>query len=327
MKKSILSSIFLFGALNSISAQNLIAVQNGGVPAFYLQVDSAIVHAQNGDTLYIPGGAWNITQPIHKSLHLIGVGHNPDSTIATFSTTLNGNVVLAKGADNGSLTGVIITGRIQGTTDTVASYTVSRCHIYGNIDLNQNYSNFTFVENIFQGANFNGGFHDCSFFNNIILCNMNFVSINANIMFKNNFFYGFITGLYSLFENNIFKWAYILSYVSNSTFNNNLFVENISFPAGTIVGANNIVNQPWNSIFVNQTGYTFSYTDDYHLQPGCPGKNAGTDGTDIGIYGGSYPWKEGSVPFNPHVQYKNISGTTDQSGNLNVNIKVAAQDH
>ncbi|MEI6433345.1 MAG: hypothetical protein WCP32_00775 [Bacteroidota bacterium] len=327
MKKFIISAFFLLAAFTSITAQNLIAVQNGGAPAFYLQVDSAIVHSQNGDTIYIPGGSWNISQPIHKRLHIIGVGHNPDSTLATFSTSLIGNVVLAAGADNGSLTGVYITGRIQGTNDTVTSYTVSRCNILANIDLNQSYSNFTFIENIFQGNNFNGSFHDCSFFNNIIFCSMNFTSVNANTMFKNNIFHSWITGLYSLFENNVFRWPYDISFVSNSTFNNNLFVGNFTFPFGTNVGTNNIVNQPWNTIFVNQNSNTFSYTDDYHLQPNCPGKNAGTDGTDIGIYGGLYPWKDGSVPFNPHFQYKNISGATDQSGNLNVNIKVAAQDH
>lgn len=34
-------------------AQNLIAVQNGGIPPFYVQLDSAITFAQYGDTIYI----------------------------------------------------------------------------------------------------------------------------------------------------------------------------------------------------------------------------------------------------------------------------------
>ena len=64
----------------------------------------------------------------------------------------------------------------------------------------------------------------------------------------------------------------------------------------------------------------------FHLRPGCLGKNAGTDGTDLGIYGGSFPWKNGSLPPNPHIQTKNISSATDPIGNLNVNIKVKAQE-
>jgi hypothetical protein len=115
--------------------------------------------------------------------------------------------------------------------------------------------------------------------------------------------------------------------MSNCIFNNNLFVQNINFPIGTNLGSNNIVNQNPSSIFINQSGTTYNYEQNYHLQPTCPGKNAGTDGTDIGVYGGMFPWKDGSLPPNPHVQYKNIQQSTDQNGNLNVNIKVAAQDH
>lgn len=71
----------------------------------------------------------------------------------------------------------------------------------------------------------------------------------------------------------------------------------------------------------------FSYQYDFNLQIQSPGINAGTDGTDIGIYGGAFPWKEGSIPINPHIQTKTISSTTDPSGNLPVNIKVMTQIH
>ena len=68
------------------------------------------------------------------------------------------------------------------------------------------------------------------------------------------------------------------------------------------------------------------YTYNLHLRPNSPLHNAGTDGTDIGIYGGLFPWKEGSVPFNPHIQTKTIGNITDGNGNLQINIKVKAQD-
>lgn len=45
----------------------------------------------------------------------------------------------------------------------------------------------------------------------------------------------------------------------------------------------------------------------------------------MGIYGGSTPWKEGAIPSNPHIFFKNISNATDGSGNLPVQIKVSAQ--
>ena len=52
--KQIFISAFLFLALTIGSiAQSLIAVQNGGNPAFYTKLDSAIIHAMNGDTIYV----------------------------------------------------------------------------------------------------------------------------------------------------------------------------------------------------------------------------------------------------------------------------------
>ncbi|MBL4585431.1 MAG: hypothetical protein JKX84_00010, partial [Flavobacteriales bacterium] len=59
---------------------------------------------------------------------------------------------------------------------------------------------------------------------------------------------------------------------------------------------------------------------------GSPGAGAGTDGTDVGIYGGSYPYKHGAVPFNPHVQINQIDNQTNGQGELPVNIRVAAQE-
>jgi hypothetical protein len=67
----------------------------------------------------------------------------------------------------------------------------------------------------------------------------------------------------------------------------------------------------------------FSYDADYHLK--LPANFLGTTGNQVGIYGGLYPAKEGSVPANPHISSKNIGSTVDQQGKLNVQIKAVAQ--
>ena len=67
------------------------------------------------------------------------------------------------------------------------------------------------------------------------------------------------------------------------------------------------------------------FSDDLHLLPGSPGVGAGSDGTDIGIYGTGSPWKPGNVPYNPHFRSANIAGATNPNGELPVNIRVAAQ--
>jgi len=337
MKKTLFFILLLILSGNVIKAQNLIAVQHGNNATFYTNLDTAIVHAQNGDTIYLSGGFFSINNPINKRLYIIGVGYNPDSTISTFPTTLNGNLSLASGASNGFFIGFLINGSII-INDTVSFYTIIRCRITGGISMNHSYSNFIFNENIIEGGIYPyQSASNCSFLNNIISIVSYWSDSFFNSLFKNNIFlfYSYcnyngcfysIYGKYLMFENNIFVNTGNFGGISNSVAKNNLFVENISFPNGTNNGLNNIVNQAQSSIFVNQTGNSFDYTHDYHLKPTCPGKNAGTDGTDIGIYGGLYPWKDGSVPSNPHIINSNIGGTTNSNGALPVNIKVGAQE-
>jgi hypothetical protein len=127
MKKIALQFIvFLMLIAGGANAQNLIAVQNGGNPEFYIKLDSAIVHAQNGDTIYIPGGIFPLTITINKMLHLMGVGYHADSTIATKYTFISGNLTINSNGSNGSITGVSLSGSINSDIN-VINYLVKRC--------------------------------------------------------------------------------------------------------------------------------------------------------------------------------------------------------
>lgn len=88
-----------------------------------------------------------------------------------------------------------------------------------------------------------------------------------------------------------------------------------------------IFEQNKESIFIDPQDFVYNFKNDFHLQANSSGKNAGSDGTDIGIYGGRFPWKDGGLPITPHIESKFVNGTTDTNGNLNVKIKVAAQDN
>ncbi len=333
-----LSLIFTLAMLlpwQAAHSQNLIAVQNGNTPAFYTVLDSAIIHAQNGDTVYIPGGTFSLTVQVTKSLHIIGVGNTLDSTLATGVTKINGNLALIDEASYGSLMGVNLNGSITASGN-ISNFLVQRCSFVG-LALSSN-TNWSFIENLLSGS-FSGGVpngaSNCLLTNNIIMGHDigNYFSFTSSV-FKNNIFlfqsgngYYPINASNSTFENNIFiSTAYPLNDVSNSSINNNLFVDYQPFYGSQENwGSDNILNQPQSTIFVNQTGNTFNYSHDYHLQPTSPGKNAGKDGTDIGIYGGAFPWKAGSVPTNPHIQYESVSGV-GEDGNIHVVVKVAAQD-
>ena len=333
MKTIFISALMLLAFSFSSMAQNLITVQNGSKVQFYVSLDSAYVHSADGDTLYLPGGSYG-SLTVDKRLHIIGVGHNPDSTKAT-AKTIMGDLYLNSGAANGSVTGISFQGG-KVFNSGFNGYTISRCYINGsiyNVAPVKTNSNISITENIIEGELVFYRFSNSLISNNIFLST---VSISNNSVFKNNLL------LY------VSDGSTNISQFSNSTIENNIsnigtqgysgciLKNNINFgvngSSGGNQGSGNFLGVGvLDSIFVNFDLSTMqrenTYKADFHLAANSPYKNAGTDGTDIGIYGGTFPWKAGSIPYNPHIQKNSVSGTTDANGNLKVNITVEAQKH
>jgi hypothetical protein len=326
-------------------------VQNGGEPLFYTNLDTAIIKAHSGDTIYLPGylytpGSGNIN--IDKELHIIGTGHHPDSTFATGFTQINGNITLIEGSSNGSIEGIFLSGHLYfgqsfSVKPSITGFILLRNSILAIIfeedDKQVRYTNNVIKENILRygirgTAPENSVYKDTQsnfFFNNLIMSHM--WSLSYNNIFKNNIFIrgdAIFSIMGCLFENNIFPCGSpkTTSGIFNCTFRNNLSTNGFPTSYNGNIFINNITESLQN-IFINYPyiNQTYSYDFDFHLQPTSKGKNAGRDGTDVGIYGGNYPWKDGSLPFNPHYQKILIAPQTDNQGNLNVNIKVKAQDH
>jgi hypothetical protein len=348
MKKLILFVLVLL-LVSPVFAQTLIAVQNGSTPKFYSILQDALTAAQNKDTLYIPGGSYSLTNrliTIDKELHLIGAGHYQDSTIVGI-TQLNATIQLETGANNSSFEGFYLNGSFScGTSSTdedVDNINIARCK-FGSISLSKSSTNWIIRENVItgvisgtsQGFSSSGSWAMNNLFSNN-LCFNRILGFGPNNKFENNLFYwssstgtsDYIDGC--IFRNNIFPYTFFsyedISGVSSCIFENNIFYSSCC-PIGIGNSCNNnLYSQNSANTFVNQSGTTFDYKQDYHLKSDSPGKNAGKDGTDIGIYGGTFPWKEGSVPSNPHFKSVKISPKTDNLGNLNVRINVAAQDN
>ena len=287
---------------------------------------------------------------INKSVMIFGTGHYQDSAIATGVSNIVGNIILSKGSSGGILTGFDIDGDVKVDTagmDSVSNFTISRC-IFRNLFLSSNgfsptnARNFSIYENVVRG-----NLYGANAFG--INCSKNIVegSINnfESAVFDNNDFIGLgncpnlvnmMVGVNTCnFDNNIFLYttpgcsgAYFFDTASgNNVFWNNIFTVFFNFPVGTNSGFNNYVSQPLNTIFINASGNTFQYTDDYRLKSGSPGVYGGNDGFDVGVYGTIDPFKTASIPHNPHIQHKSIGQMTDQQGKVNIQIRVAAQDH
>lgn len=289
----------------------------------------AYTAASNDDTIYLPGGSFEAPL-FDKRLTIYGAGHYPDSSAATGKTFIVNNVSILSNADSSVFEGIDFLGSIS-VRDNVNylilkrnsilsidySYTPvsSNNRIEGNVingNINTTYAaNLLLVNNIITG---------------VLISTKNGDVVRNNIFTLTNQQYTLNSCLYTLFENNIFLStliSFITQYGSNyNTFNNNIFTITPTWGSNAI--ANNYVNADAATLFINQSGTPFNYLHNYHLQN--PGSFTGADGLQCGIYGGTFIYKEGAVPVNPHIFQKNISSATDVNGKLNVNISVAAQN-
>lgn len=125
------------------------------------------------------------------------------------------------------------------------------------------------------------------------------------------------------FENNIILDGIDAPQRCNSCiFRNNVFV-GISLSENK--GSNTLID---NKFVENATDIFVDFEKgDYHLKDDCVGKNAGTDSTDVGIYGTKMPFKENKLPANPHIRLRAVATETNAMGKLPIDMSIEAQDY
>ena len=119
--------------------------------------------------------------------------------------------------------------------------------------------------------------------------------------------------------------------IYNSNFKNSIFYYNNNYYAPYLNSSNNASHnvsiRTRTDFFSNvqpsisNTSVTESFLlDDYQLNDAAKATYLGTDGTEIGIYGGVMPFK--ATPANPHISGMKVAQKTTESGNLKVEITV-----
>lgn len=328
MKKiSILTVLMITLNLYAQQAQIVVVDENGNDVGAFTTLKQALNAAPNNATYYIPGGNFTCDS-IAKKVHFVGAGFHSDSTLSTNKTTLNSLFDLYDMADGSIFEGLNITGAVYVSSNNIINnITIKRCRLVslvGNFKINNLsvvnsviISTFTNTKNSTVSNSYIGSWIDnnenCIFKNCIMKCP---TTVNCkNIVIKNSYIkyqdYISATNLFLTFINNLI----IDTVVANSSY----------------VYSNNIINQSFENTFqsgtLNSSYEAFNELTNYQLKSTSLGKNAGDDGTDIGIYGGAYSWKEGAVPSNPHISKKIIGGQTDNNGNLNINVTVRGQSY
>jgi hypothetical protein len=334
--------LMLFSQTSVFGQMSKITLSHNGNASFFTNLTPALTAAVNGDTIYLPGGPINASSTIiiNKQLTIVGAGHYPDSTMATFQTLLP-DVYIVTGADGGSISGVRGNYFNFGTSTSnqnVNNYRIERCYInllQPGFDANSTSQNILITENIIRNNIYNP-FSSVLFEKNIF---MKYAYYGFPAIFNNNIFYvpcgyGSFSANNSVFNNNIFIVPdcnyFNFNGATNCIFYNTLFS---TIEPGTIsiswysnINMNTLVSESMASTFENATTNDFSYSNNYHLKSTSNGHDAGTDGTDVGIFGTGFPAKDGAVPFNPHISSKNIAPNLSPTGKLGVDITVTAQD-
>lgn len=322
-----------------------------------------------GDTIYVYGSPFDYgTLTISKRLVVMGAGYAPNNQfgqptragqISLFrdgSTDPSGSVIigfLVSGSIN--CTGTLITNNVTVFRNRITSY------IYLYINSTLQATGWTIYNNIVYQILANATSRTAASATNILIAN-NIITngvayFNSNtVLIDHNVFLG-SGNLYQLWNviisNNIFVRSsgdIFWSEVVFCTFSKNISLQNTIGTAsqysptnifeatftgsggGANSGSGNLVGT--NPLFVNvPNNNTFDATYNYRLQAASPGKAPfSTDGTDAGIYGGSYPFPSGGTPGSgfdtspmppiPQVTAVNIQNATiAPNGTLNVQVQ------
>jgi len=334
MKKFNLFLLLAFFGL-SVSAQTIIVQKADGTNArMFKSLDEAVTKADANDYVYIGGGEYKIESRwrgynntannlnwlvVEKPLHFVGGGYKAGSDIPS---AIIGTLAFRKSASGSTVTGLLFKENVY--LDSISNTIISRCQ-FNMLYLCGEGSNDMITEcvgGIGGGPNLNSvngtgvASYSCVISKNILsgVKYLNDAMVNNNVLFYSTEFY---KCNHLTIENNFFRYGINFGNegLQNSVVRNNIFP---SIPTATY---NNSVQ---NNI---EEWVTETFVDNnYNLKPTSLGKNAGTDGTDIGIYGTSNPFKENTTTAYPQVIRSVIGSETNAEEKLNVDIKVEAQN-
>ncbi|MDR1591823.1 MAG: hypothetical protein LBS16_02935 [Prevotellaceae bacterium] len=340
-----------------LSAQVFIIERGSNTTLTFTNIKAAVDALQDNDQLYIPPGEYSLdgytwegyeetqnnsnTLMVNKKVSIYGAGY---SNGANSSVITGGDFVIGKDASGSLITGIRFGGSSYGfILDNVSNVSVTRCKIDNSFSLHGIGNNINISEcDIYRlstttssyanlgGQGLSASFSKCIFrystnrtFRTAMVSNSIFLNNGGGTSFYSGFYYNNTS-----FHNNIFI---VSATVTNSScsitsdfgsFSHNLWVG--GYPSSNAEYNNTfsdeIEREPYANVFVDPAN------GDYHLKTECTGKNAGSDGNDVGIYGTAIPFKESKLPSIPHFVTKVISSETDATGKLPVNIKIEAQD-
>ena len=321
MKK--LFTIISLLAMSYLAQATTISVSNtAGQGAMFSNLQTAIDSAHVGDTVFVFASATTYGNiKIYKRIVLLGPGGSPDWNGACASIGIVTIDTLNRQSPNGTVLNGIKTLECQ-VRNSIQSTIVKGCYLgYSNIGIMGTGHIITncYIENfIMLGTNI-------FFSNNYVMYgnNINSIGSGTNCIISNNIFNYYINVNSSTIINNIFLGESNIIGTGN-TYKNNIEI-NTNLPAG------NYSSQTLANTF-SETGIqkylngSPALTKAFTLKAGSPGIKGGTDGKDVGVNGGNYPWPigkplTGDPGFPQIVNFEVINAVVAPGGSLKINLK------
>lgn len=331
MKKLLLTlTLALFG-LNAMMAQSsLVATlsHEGNVSLFYgynAFVD-AMAAADHGDVITLSSGLFAVTD-ITKAVTIRGAAMYDDTEKGVLKTELNGTINFRIPDDTNGKTltmeylymnGGYIYNRMHLTSpkfqhiymgtfyesETSAwmknalFVNVNGSIRFYNTTASGSESSLTIINSVINGINYRYSAQACNLINSVVI----------NPCYSNSY-----TGAYMNFKNCIFPGNSRVLDGSNSCDHCLAIVED-----GNADILANMVGDNWT---VNSSSEIFTGEENYVLIPTAAQTYLGTDGTQVGIWGGAMPWT--TTADNPTITKCQVAPRSTADGKLSVEIEVS----
>lgn len=342
MKKQLLTC-----ALAALSFASFATIRtadnNASNPGNYTSLQKAIDDSNAGDTIYLKASPISYGDIVlNKPLAIIGDGVLNKKT--SMKSTFMGKVEVQTAAGGSALVGFEAT---EIWVDNINKLLLDRLKfgdLYGQAkegNIQPSTWSSVLIRNCYFKTHFSLAKMSDVYIDNSVLINFDSREKSNNLIVSNSILLGlwpceYVTFRNSIIEHFMFSDGYKLDLYISNLFENNLFVvvegdHLAKLNAKNFLTGNNIFeNAAISATFKNYNAglkNLDAISTDLRLVDGSKGKNAGTDGKDMGIYGGAFPWEDsyfsnpGLVRQVPHVMDIQTVSQSPNKASIDVNIK------
>lgn len=300
-----------------------------GQDAFKVAYEAA---ADSGDVITLSAGTFSTPSYVKKSLTVVGAGFETDADKGIYPTILSsyfhfqpgdyvnedGEMVKEGISINGSrLEGLCIPGVVIYGTRSAENIQLVKCKLTGSLSLAAIVNNLTVRQCLLMSgitwSNYDIGTN--ILFINSVLNGSIFYSNSQSTLFFKNCIMQYVPGNSYTYENCILGGAP----GNGSAVRNCILLKN---GEGTYIGGENWANKQYAGIFTEEmTDLKWTEGKTYELK--YPDTYIGTDGKQVGLYGGTYPYNP--TPSTPQITRCEIDNATATDGTIKVKITVEAQ--